>query len=177
MIKWATLLVLSKASTSTNPLGRQLVAVKSDHDAGADDRADHHLLTGVMAALISGKQKIDQRKTMQNWNWRAPQELHFGRAHIIAFSHNNKPSICAFSTWSTSGYFETLQVYSLQQSKTIPVWAKRHCETGIQRNNFDVGDGPEVHFLKFFIAPPPILKIFPKIIFSGRHPLLAWWIL
>ena len=55
--------VLSKASTSTNPLGRQLVAVKSDHDAGADDRADHHLLTGVMARwsvenkkLISGKQ-------------------------------------------------------------------------------------------------------------------------
>ena len=40
--------------------------VKSDHDARSDGRADHHLLTGVMAALISGKEKIDQRKTMQN---------------------------------------------------------------------------------------------------------------
>ena len=52
------------------------------------------------SALISGKQKLDQRKTMQNWNCRAPQELQFGKAHIIAFSQNNKRSICDFSTGS-----------------------------------------------------------------------------
>ena len=54
------------------------------------------------SALISGKQKLDQRKTMQNWNCRAPQELQFGKAHIIAFSQNNKRSICDFSTGSFS---------------------------------------------------------------------------
>ena len=77
-------------SAAANSLGRLLVLlVKSDHDAWSD-----LLITTCWQewwrCWSVDLEKIDQRKTMQNWNWRAPQELHFGRAHIIAFSHKQQ---------------------------------------------------------------------------------------
>lgn len=89
---WCRSVPRAYPSVSTNSLERLLLLVlpvKSDHDARSD-----LLITTCWQewwrCWSVDLEKIDQRKTMQNWNWRARQELHFGRARIIAFSHKQQ---------------------------------------------------------------------------------------
>ena len=73
--------------------------VKSDHDARSDGRADHHLLTGVMAALISGKKKLISGKQCKIETGAHHKNCTLAGLTLSHFHINNKRSICDFSTW------------------------------------------------------------------------------